>query len=134
MTKFYLAARYSRHAEMRGYADQLEALGHTVTSRWINGEHQASDGELLDPGNADHARKLMQEDLEDIFEADTFVAFTEAQREPTRGGRHVEFGLALWACKRIFLVGPVENLFYLYPGITQFAKFDDFMDVLKGEK
>ena len=34
--KVYLAARYSRNAEMRMVRDVLEGLGHTVTSRWID--------------------------------------------------------------------------------------------------
>lgn len=34
--RIYLAARYSRNAEMRGVRDVLEGLGHKVTSRWID--------------------------------------------------------------------------------------------------
>lgn len=35
--KIYLAARYSRHPEMRVVRDRLEASGHKVVSRWIEG-------------------------------------------------------------------------------------------------
>ena len=35
--KIYLAARYSRMEELRGYADELAAAGHVITSRWICG-------------------------------------------------------------------------------------------------
>ena len=38
--KVYLAARYGRHPEMRKVRGDLEALGHSVTSRWINGTHE----------------------------------------------------------------------------------------------
>ena len=34
--KVYLAARYSRNAEMRGVRDVLQGLGYKVTSRWID--------------------------------------------------------------------------------------------------
>src|SRR5213076_749243 len=50
MTKIYLAARYSRHVEMQGYAKQLRAAGYEITSRWINGSHQVMlNGEVLGP-------------------------------------------------------------------------------------
>jgi len=43
--KIYLAARYSRREELAAYRTELEALGHTVQARWLNGEHQlANDG------------------------------------------------------------------------------------------
>ncbi len=32
--RFYLMARYGRRAEMLQVASELEAMGHTVTSRW----------------------------------------------------------------------------------------------------
>ena len=38
--KIYLAAKYSRMEELREYRNQLIALGHTVTSRWLDGNHE----------------------------------------------------------------------------------------------
>lgn len=41
--KIYLASNYTRHPEMRVYAANLEALGHEITSRWIQGKHDESE-------------------------------------------------------------------------------------------
>ena len=35
--RIYLAARYDRQAELRGYREQLMGAGHVVTSRWLDG-------------------------------------------------------------------------------------------------
>ncbi|MGC9156287.1 MAG: hypothetical protein ACP5HZ_11660 [Ferrimicrobium sp.] len=62
----------------------------------------------------------------DLTSADAIVAFTETQRTPTRGGRHVEFGIAIGMGKQLFIVGPLENLFYVLAEDTQFDDFDEF--------
>lgn len=109
MRSVYLAARYSRRLELCGYAAHLEALGHTVTSRWLLGNHQAENDELH-RGAA--AERFAREDLADLAAAAVVVAFTEPPRTSTsRGGRHVEFGYALALGKPICIVGPRENVF-----------------------
>lgn len=104
--KFYLAARYSRHPEMRDHRTMLELYKHTVTSRWINGKHVSED--------PDTAAAFAAEDLADIVLADAVVCFNEEPRVPntSRGGRHVEFGFAYALHKPIYLVGPKENVFH----------------------
>lgn len=113
--KMYLAARYSRLAEMQEWRDDLHSMGHQVTSRWVNGAHQVDDqgkpigsqGEATVEGDVDGSMdvtaeqealrlKFLNDDLQDVASADMFVAFTEpARTDPTRGGRHVELGYAL---------------------------------------
>ena len=39
----YLAAQYRRRAYLCRYREALEAAGHTVTSRWLNGTHEVED-------------------------------------------------------------------------------------------
>jgi hypothetical protein len=36
ISNYYLAARFGRRFELRGYRDDLRAIGHTVTSRWLD--------------------------------------------------------------------------------------------------
>lgn len=120
----YLAARYSRREELCGYRQQLEMEGHLVTSRWLNGKHQISDrgtpigdhGEKLVEEGGDEAAELRDmfatEDVSDVRGAKILIAFTEGARSgPSRGGRHVELGMALALQKRVLIVGPRENLF-----------------------
>lgn len=112
--KFYLASRYSRIEEMQAVRADLAAAGHEVTARWVNGNHQVSDDELTTELSAQFAH----EDAEDLAAADTVISFTESPRcGPTRGGRHVEFGLALALGKRVIVVGHRENVFHSLPAV-----------------
>lgn len=114
--KVYLAARYSKHPEMREFAAYLRARGEEVTSRWIEGSHELGD-HPTDEGR----RRLATEDLEDLKAADAVIAFSEEPRTMSnaRGGRHVEFGLAIAMGKQIIVVGPRENVFHYLPGIER---------------
>ena len=115
--KVYLAARYSKNAEMREFAAYLLAGGYAteITSRWISGSH-----EIGDHPTDEARRRLAQEDLDDLKAADVVIAFSEVPRtmNNARGGRHVEFGLAIALGKRIIVVGPKENVFHYLPGIS----------------
>ena len=145
--KIYLAARYSRRLELCGYREQLQALGHVVTSRWLDGSHQISDsgqpigehGEALaegdDGSNSEAAANLRtlfaQEDLEDVKAADLLVAFTEPPRSTaSRGGRHVEFGVALGMGKLLLVIGYRENIFCWLPGVEFLPTWDCAMAAL----
>lgn len=115
----YLAARFSKQDEMRLVRQQLEERdGHRVTARWLD--------EVPYPAPEDQIpihvmRQYAEYDLEDIENADAIVCFTEPARTgPTRGGRHVEFGYALALCRHIYVVGPVENIFYSLPQVKHY--------------
>ena len=128
----YLAARYSRHTEMQGYAEQIHALpGYHVRARWILGNHRITDEDIHAGREYALIQQYLQEDINDLTSADTLVAFTEAMRTPTRGGRHVEFGMALALGKRLIVVGGAENLFYHAPAVLHVASFDDVLRFFK---
>lgn len=135
--RIYLAARYSRRLELCDYRAELESLGHIVTSRWLNGSHQLDrDGlkigalgeEYVESGSEARAAELRAffagEDMADVHAAELVIAFTEAPRaEASRGGRHVELGLALAWKRPVFIVGPRENVFCWLPEIRHFDSF-----------
>lgn len=146
--KIYLAARYSRREELCAYRTQLEVLGHTVTSRWLNGKHQidSSGKPIGDAGEAlveDHdesthvkaaalRESFAREDLQDVLAADLLIAFTEVPRSGhSRGGRHVEFGIALGRQTPICIVGPRENIFCWLPYIPVVESFEGCLDWLR---
>jgi hypothetical protein len=133
--RIYLASRYSRREELCAYRAELEALGHTVTGRWLNGSHQIDNagkpigdhGEKLVEGDsgesgeqADALRAhFVKEDCEDVYMAECVISFTEPPRSAlgNRGGRHVEFGMAVAWGKRLIVVGHRENLFHYLPRV-----------------
>ena len=127
----YLASRYSRFPEMQIYATDLARLGHTVTSRWILGDHDLrSHGQ----SDADHLQaQWAQEDWEDLCAADVCIAFTEGPQDVpgrARGGRHCEWGAALALCKRCIAVGYRENVFYWLPQVEFYTTWEACLDVL----
>jgi hypothetical protein len=136
--KVYLAARYSRREELCVYRRWLIAAGAQVTSRWLDGEHQISDGQLLGSDDAaiiegdsvaleaiELRRRFALEDWHDLHQADIVISFTEPPRSnASRGGRHVEFGAAFAIGKRCAVVGPRENVFHCMPDV---AVYDDWL-------
>ena len=127
MSRIYLAARYSRRMELRGYARQLKALGHTITSRWLDGAHEMDDRGLSLEAPSQQRERFAREDWEDLVSADICVSFTETPRSSnSRGGRHVEFGAALALGIACVVIGPRENVFHCMPQVAIYEKWDEF--------
>lgn len=120
--KIYLASRYSRYPEMQAVRDELAAMGYAVTSRWIEGDHQIPDSGLSAEAKAEERTRFAEEDLADLIAADMVISFTEEPRKTqSRGGRHVEFGVALGLGKPVLVVGYRENVFHCLPQVQFFA-------------
>ncbi len=142
--KTYLAARYGRRLELVDYRADLASRGIEVTSRWLNGQHQIGDkgipigedgAQLVEEGAADVAADLREhfaiEDMGDVLAADVLVAFTEPPRSnASRGGRHVELGMALAAGKRVVVIGPRENLFCYLPPVRVYSDWPAYLSTL----
>lgn len=127
MTRAYLAARYSRREELLRYRRELQQLGVQVTSRWLNGDHQIPD-DVLETADA---VRFAREDVEDLYASDIVISFTEQPRIPsaTRGGRHVEFGLALALNKQCIVVGPRENVFHWLPSVRHCDTWQEVLEM-----
>jgi hypothetical protein len=117
MSRFYFAARFSKRFVLRPLRQQLEALGHIVTSRWLDAEGEDPDNLALCAG----------EDLVDVATADAVVNFTEPPRGNSRGARHCEFGVGLGLNKRLIIIGPLEHAFHHLPQVQCFATWADFL-------
>lgn len=129
--KIYLAAKYSRHPEMRVVRREVEALGHSVTSRWINGNHESLDV----VGRTGHNQRFAIEDWTDLKESNLVLWFAEPEKIEgrNRGGRHVEFGLALAWGIRIIVIGRHENVFHYLPELTHLATLNEALYLLGTE-
>lgn len=124
--RIYLASRYSRFPELQTYRAELEAAGHIVTSRWINGDHQIDDAGLSLQAKEAERIRFAQEDRDDLLCADCVISFTEAPRSSnSRGGRHVEHGMALAVGKRVIVVGHRENVFHCLPEVEFFRTWQE---------
>jgi hypothetical protein len=116
--KIYIASRYGRRFEMLGVTSVLMRAGHVVTSRWVEGRGEGPEVEA-------------KEDIDDVLRADCLLSFSEEPTEQVtwaaRGGRHVEFGVALATGKRLCLIGPRENVFHYLPRVELFPSLDQFV-------
>lgn len=133
--KIYLAARYSRNEEMRGVRDVLQALGYEVTASWID-QHGGNllESFVTEQLNDDPAgcAQYAQIDVGDLAAADTVISFT-SPGGGGKGGRHVEYGLALGLVKRLIIVGPRENVFHTLPQAEWFPDWPRLVMALAAE-
>lgn len=138
--RIYLAARYSRREELCEYRRQLQSLGYEVQARWLDGKHQiadngipiADDGEALVESDgssiqaAELRAKFAQDDWEDVTNVELVINFAEAPRSSSsRGGRHVEFGIALAMRKTVWVIGHRENIFHYLPEVIFFGTWSE---------
>ncbi len=72
--RVYLAGRFERRDELRQMAEELQASGWEVTSRWLFIDSALPAGSLQAGGRGE-AIALM--DLEDVARADVCISFTE---------------------------------------------------------
>lgn len=106
-TRVYLAARFERQAEIRGYAEAFAKAGLVVTSRWLSWPHG------LAVGNPDLAYEAAKMDRADVDKATACVFFLD--NVLGRGGKDWELGYAYAKGKGIYLVGPPQNVFHYLP-------------------
>lgn len=128
--KIYLAARFSRKEELKGYAEQLRQRGHTVISSWLDTDWTDRPGESS-VAPPEYRKEWASRDLNDIDSVDMVISFTEQPgiANAGRGGRHVEFGYALAKGKRLLIVGPAENLFHEHEKVA--CRYSDFDTLLE---
>lgn len=131
--KFYIAARFSRRPECNALAHQLQALGHTITSRWVrpDSDHVVPTGLSARVADAERER-FAREDYEDVLACDAMVSLMEEPRSNTRGGRHVEFGMAVALGKDMFIIGPRETVFHHMPTVRHHQSVEGFLSYLHG--
>jgi nucleoside 2-deoxyribosyltransferase len=87
--KFYIAAKYARRFELRALRDALQAMGHPVTSQWLDNAEESK-------GQAAAAEM----DVADVLEADAIVFMGEPRgSQNSGGGRWFELGVAFQAGK-----------------------------------
>lgn len=130
--KVYLASRFSSRFALQPMRDYLLAYGYEVTSRWISEPHEVTqeDRETL---AAEECQELEQkfaiEDWEDVRRADILLFFLHSSRSESRGGRHVEFGMAYALGKKCVLIGTeMENIFHYLPGVFYCASVEKFIE------
>lgn len=114
--KVYLAAPYVARDQIRDYAAELTRIGYEVVARWLQEQHEITDG-TTGPATAlddDQVAGHAHDDLHDVTRANLFVLFTAEAvgGETGSGGRHVETGYAIAKNIPVIVVGKPENIFH----------------------
>ena len=122
--KIYLASRYQNYPLMQEWSAELFYYGHDVTSRWIKGDHEIT----TDAKGDEERRRFAEEDIQDLMEADVIIFHSDPFFfRSGRGGRHVEFGMALALKKKIVLIGERENVFHWLPNVLIYQSFEEYV-------
>jgi|SRR5579864_1666814 len=127
--KVYLAAPYVRKDEITACAEELRAGGVEVTSTWLNEPHKPTT-QMHELTHEEHQVYAIQ-DVKDVRAAKLMVFFADPTGTIVRGGRHVEFGIALERRMPIFVIGQQhENIFHHMPGVMHFDSWEKVRDLL----
>lgn len=118
---FYVASLFSRMPEAAGLAAELRGLGCEITSTWHDG------------GEKEDRAEAAEQDAIEVLLADATVVLAQPNGSLFKGGGHcTEFGIALGAGKRLFVVGDRSNVFYHHPAATHFLDRRAFFDYIRG--
>ena len=126
----YIAARFSRRPEANQMARKLKELGHTISSRWVKPktDHVIPTGLSRQAADAERER-FAKEDVADVLDCTWMISLMEEPRSNGRGGRHVEFGLALGRGRKLTIIGPRETVFHHLPQVEHFDTVGAFWQV-----
>lgn len=117
--RIYLTARFGRRDEMRQHRETLKAIGHEVTSRWLD------EADCVPP------RQAAMVDVDDLIQSECVIVFTETSEAGyTTGGRHVELGFAIATTLPILMVGPRENVFCHLDCVNNFETMQQAVEFL----
>lgn len=126
--RIYIAARFSRRPEANALAQELKAQGHEITSRWVKPEtdHVLPTGLSQQASDAERSR-FAGEDYDDVNAAEWTISLMEEPRSNGRGGRHVEFGMALAWGHKLTIIGPRETVFHHLQEVDAFDTIEAFL-------
>jgi len=117
--RVYIAARFSLKNHAKELAGQLEQIGVTVTSRWLD------EAPMPTHGQEKFLRETAFIDLQDVDAADVLVILSDnlalhdlVPSKWATGSRHFEAGYAFAKGKPIVCVGDRDNLFYHMPNVV----------------
>lgn len=128
----YLASYFDTRSRLLPIRDALTRSGLVITSRWLDEPHQATGAATLNEAVAasttfkhSDLMEYAERDYNDIYDSDVLVLDT-LDITP-RGGREVEFGLALAWYKPCYVVGPERNVFHK----MAFGRWDTWDEALE---
>lgn len=125
--KVYLASGYRQRSFLNGFAEGLKAQGFIVCSRWLDvTERPDRDSENWEV----FARRIAQENIEDLLQADVLIVDTNGIAPTNNGGVHFETGFMVAREKLVIVVGKSGNTFHWHPSIKRVSNFSQATEEL----
>ncbi len=126
--KIYLSHNYAAREWLNEHIKPvLEAAGHEVNSRWLEGKH----ADRSDKSQKNYAR----EDLQDVVYSQGILFFCDQFGDRPGKGKFIELGVALTKTMHIWVVGKTngESVFYHLDQVKRFDTFEEFLhkEILK---
>ena len=131
--KVYLAAPYQMKDIIKARSVELQALGITTTSSWVDEPEKPTI--QVHEVSPELDRKYADRDVCDVRAADLLIFQGDPTKTIIRAGRHVEFGIAVERQMPIFVVGEDhENIFHYIRRVKHFSDWDAVKLALQGFK
>ena len=108
----YIAAH--NQAEAKLVAVVLTIHGHVITSRWLDKPFRPTRSYFFREREG-----IAQMDFDDVVACDALVLLCPPGRRRSPGGKFVEAGIALGLGRRVYVMGPRENMLLWHPRIIQ---------------
>lgn len=120
--RFYVAGSFVDQKEIRAEADRLWALGHEVTSTWLQ---EVARPDYLTSDQ--FKQKLAMKDIAEVYAADCIIL----DNRRSSGGKNTEWGVGLgqFQKKLLWLIGEPSSVFH-YLADTHFASWDELIATL----
>ena len=113
----YLASRFEHQKALLKIKPQVIALGHKVTSRWLQDETNDDWREK--------ARGFALKDFQDIDKSDLLILDMTCDIDGAKGGMFVELGYAIKGKKKIWVIGKRPNVFCYHNSVRYFGTWDE---------
>lgn len=131
-TRVYVAASWSRKAEMAGVQERLAKEGYAIVSTWPNepdGPHHTQDTVRYTDA---YLEDVAVRDKQEIASCDVLLFFANNPKTPQiGGGRHFELGYATGREKEVIIVGAAEHVFWHLPTFMHASTWADILRHLR---
>jgi hypothetical protein len=134
MPSVYIAAMYSWKERCKKFVEELQTRipQIEISSSWLKEAYAPHT--TMDMLDDEELSRTGLRDFTEVLRSDIMIFFSNPPDVPTiRGGRHVEFGIALASSVLICVIGPKENIFHYVdlPDIKHFTTEEACMSFLE---
>lgn len=123
MSKIYIAGKYEARARLIEWRGRLKALGHEVTSTWLDEVPKREEV------GVPYMLAAAERDIKEVCESELLILDTLDTTQT--GGREVEFGVAYLRGCDLWIVGPKRNIFHQLADKT-FIDWPDAINEFRG--